>query len=255
MDKNLVIDVGMHNGDDTFYYLQKGFNVVAIDADPLLCKKGMLRFRKEIEEKKLTILNIGINVNEGTFPFYVNETHSHWSSFDFEMGSKQGKYKTIQVAAVRFEDILEKHGTPYFLKIDIEGLDKYCVGALNPNDLPQYISCEGQEIGVLEQMYGLGYRKFKIIDQFYAHRSLNIRHAQSALHYWYYFFRSSILKRLEYIYKSKFPKDSSGPFGADAHGSWKSFEEVYDLYNRFFNSRPDKKPLNPKSWFDFHASL
>jgi FkbM family methyltransferase len=256
MDKNLIIDVGMNNGDDTYYYLKEGFKVVAIDADPLLCVKAGKRFEKEIEDGKLTILNIGINDQAGTFPFYVNETHSDWSSFDFKMGTRNGKYKEIKIDAVTFESILEKYGTPYYLKIDIEGFDGYCVGALNPKDLPQYLSCEGQEISVLNQMYKLGYRKFKIIDQFYAHRELNIDNAKrNTLYFWYYFFRSSFLKRFGHLLKLEFPKDSSGPFGEKTKGSWKSFEEVSDLYNSFFNSATNRKPLNPISWFDFHASL
>jgi len=31
---NLVYDVGMHTGQDTAYYLFKGYDVVAIEANP-----------------------------------------------------------------------------------------------------------------------------------------------------------------------------------------------------------------------------
>lgn len=255
MDKRLIIDVGMHNGDDTAYYLKEGFNIVAIEADPTLCEKGAVRFKEAISEGRLKILNIGISDKEGTFPFYVNLSLNQWSSFGAEMGMRGGKYKTIQIKATRFENILKEYGTPYYLKIDIEGFDTYCVAAINPADLPQYLSCEGQEITILEQMYSLGYRKFKIIDQFYAHKNLNINNAKNPLHYWYYFLRFSVLKRVKSFYKIEFPKDSSGPFGEKAFGEWMTFEEVSERYHQFYNSRADKKPLNPKSWFDFHASL
>jgi len=36
MNKNLIIDVGVHQGEDTEYYLKKGFCVVGIEADPQL---------------------------------------------------------------------------------------------------------------------------------------------------------------------------------------------------------------------------
>jgi FkbM family methyltransferase len=255
MERKLIIDVGMHNGDDTYYYLKEGFNVVAIEADPVLCEKGAKRFQQEVNDGRLKILNIGVSDQEGTFPFYVNLTLNQWSSFSPEMGMKKGKYKTLQIKATRFENILKEYGTPFYLKIDIEGFDTYCVAALDPADLPQYLSCEGQEIDVLNQMYALGYRKFKIIDQFYAHRSLNISDAANPLHYWYYFIRFSVLKRIKSFYKIKFPKDSSGPFGEKAFGPWMTYEQVAELYNKFYNSRPGHKPLNPKSWFDFHASL
>lgn len=36
----LVIDVGMHNGDDTAYYLHRGYRVVAIEANPAWVVRG-----------------------------------------------------------------------------------------------------------------------------------------------------------------------------------------------------------------------
>ena len=34
--RRLIIDVGMHNGDDTAFYLAKGFEVVAVEANAAL---------------------------------------------------------------------------------------------------------------------------------------------------------------------------------------------------------------------------
>ena len=36
MNPRLIYDVGMHNGDDTAYYLRRGFRVVAIEPNPAL---------------------------------------------------------------------------------------------------------------------------------------------------------------------------------------------------------------------------
>ena len=47
MDRSLVYDVGMNNGDDTAYYLHLGYRVVAIDADPTLIERAKLRFEQE----------------------------------------------------------------------------------------------------------------------------------------------------------------------------------------------------------------
>src|SRR4051812_12299597 len=41
---NLIIDVGMHDGGDTAFYLAKGFDVVAVEADPGLAQAGAERF-------------------------------------------------------------------------------------------------------------------------------------------------------------------------------------------------------------------
>ena len=37
-DRNLIFDIGMHIGQDTEFYLKKGFRVVAIEADPTLAE-------------------------------------------------------------------------------------------------------------------------------------------------------------------------------------------------------------------------
>lgn len=40
MDRDLVYDVGMHNGDDTAFYVSQGYRVVAIEADPAQAEAG-----------------------------------------------------------------------------------------------------------------------------------------------------------------------------------------------------------------------
>ena len=34
--KGLIFDIGMNNGNDTDFYLAKGFHVVAVEANPFL---------------------------------------------------------------------------------------------------------------------------------------------------------------------------------------------------------------------------
>src|SRR5437870_2159547 len=88
---NLIIDVGMHNGDDTAYYLHEGFNVLAIEANPQLCEKGARRFRQAISQGRLTILNCAIHKRKGQLPFFINEEHTEWSSFDKSIACRDGK--------------------------------------------------------------------------------------------------------------------------------------------------------------------
>jgi hypothetical protein len=58
---NLIYDVGLFDGADTAYYLFRGFNVVAIDANPVMVDKARSRFAKEIQEGRLTLFNVGIS--------------------------------------------------------------------------------------------------------------------------------------------------------------------------------------------------
>ena len=50
---DLIIDIGTNNGDDTAYYLEKGFNVVAVEANPSLCATLASRFAAEIRDGRL----------------------------------------------------------------------------------------------------------------------------------------------------------------------------------------------------------
>ena len=53
---DLIYDVGMHKGEDTEFYLKKGFQVVAFDADPNLVALCRKRFSNIIDQQKLTIV-------------------------------------------------------------------------------------------------------------------------------------------------------------------------------------------------------
>lgn len=61
--KNLIYDVGMHQGQDTDFYLKKGFDVVSFEANPSnaeICRK---RFAHAIAAKRLTIVEGAIVEN------------------------------------------------------------------------------------------------------------------------------------------------------------------------------------------------
>ena len=88
MNKNLIYDIGMHNGDDTAYYLSLGYKVVAIDASPDLVQKAKIKFKDAIQANKLSIVNVGVGSDEGNLDFYLNKVNSVWNSFDREIGEK-----------------------------------------------------------------------------------------------------------------------------------------------------------------------
>jgi len=49
----LIYDVGAHKGEDTEFYLKKGFSVVAIEANPALCLGLTKRFEEFINSGRL----------------------------------------------------------------------------------------------------------------------------------------------------------------------------------------------------------
>lgn len=166
MTTDLIYDVGMHNGDDTAYYLSKGYRVLAIEANPILVAAAEDRFSAEIEEGRVEIISAAIARRRERAKFWVNCTNSVQSSFSREMALRWGgEVQVIDVECVPFTEILQKHGVPYYMKIDIEGADSDCLAALSPDDLPVYVSAEAHSLMPLCQLASLGYTDFKCVYQ------------------------------------------------------------------------------------------
>ena len=71
----------------------------------------------------------------------------------------------VEVPQLTCASLMEKHGVPMFLKIDIEGADIYCLESLRRlkaagSALPKYVAIEDNNaLGLLEE---LGYSQFKL---------------------------------------------------------------------------------------------
>jgi FkbM family methyltransferase len=164
---DLIYDVGMHNGQDSAYYLHKGYRVVAVEANGVLADQASQRFSTEVAEGRLTILNCAIGEGEGEAEFWVCDDQTDWSSFDRRIASRRGaRHHAVQVPVRTFASILDAYGMPHYCKIDIEGSDAFCLDAMAPDRRPAFLSIEldlGR--GYLDRLSALGYDRFKLIDQ------------------------------------------------------------------------------------------
>jgi len=70
--RDLIFDIGANNGDDTAFYLKKGFRVVAIEADPALAQKLYDRFAEDIAAGNVVIEGVGVSDKVSSLEFYVN---------------------------------------------------------------------------------------------------------------------------------------------------------------------------------------
>lgn len=162
VDEGVIFDVGMNDGRDTAYYVSKGYRVVAIEADPTLAELAQERFSDEIREGLVTVVNVGIADSESTATFWVNELNSEHSSFSKEEGGRDGSpCHPIEVRTCRLRQLLETYGVPYYIKIDIERYDKYCLEDLDPEALPVYVSIEAHSLSYLQRLAELGCDRFK----------------------------------------------------------------------------------------------
>lgn len=235
MDNNLIYDLGLHTGQDTEFYLKKGFNVIAIEANPILVREAEARFAAEVGSGQLKLLNVGVGEKAGRFPFYVHKELSHWSSFDFEIGTQRGDYEVIEVDMIPLGDVLLEFGTPYYLKIDIEGLDQVALQSLREfSDRPKYVSAENGAPQMLHEMVDLGYSRFKFINQkTVSEIQLPVPAREGRQISW------------------SFPFGASGPFGEETPGDWLTEAEVLKQINAYWGN-PQRDP-NIHGWFDLHG--
>jgi len=273
--KDLVYDIGMHKGEDTDYYLKKGFRVIAFEADPDLIQHCRSRFAEAIECGRLTIVEGAIveqQVGETagrTVRFYKNLEKSVWGTVNEAWAHRNEKLGThnhiVEVKAIALTECLQKYGIPYYMKIDIEGADTICLKSLLGFELkPSYISMESEKVsfeGLREEvnlLERLGYDKFKAVQQ------QNVNH------------QAEPTSSDEGVYVGyRFQYGSSGLFGKDLSGTWKSKEQVvreyritFILYRLFGDSGSLKKVLIARlfrrameialgrpipGWYDTHA--
>ena len=229
-----IYDVGMHNGDDTEYYLKKGFNVVAIEADPELCADARKRFAG-VPTQRLAIVNIGIADKSGELDFFVNPKNTVVNTFYPTLSTERNaQWKSIRVLTERLSTIIEQYDEPFFIKIDIENSDISALTDLISTTIrPPFISVEAHSFDVFVKLIQFGYSKFKIV---------NCAHIAST------FATREIVHRDGTRALYSFPHHSSGPFGDDLPEPWLSAEQLACLFMA-------RESLLGKGWYDIHAKL
>ncbi|MHA1342373.1 MAG: FkbM family methyltransferase [Promethearchaeota archaeon] len=173
MEKNnLIFDLGFYNGDDTTNYIKKGYNVIAVEANPELYRKGLIRFKKEIyKTKQLVLLNMVFsNVIDSKIPFYIHPKNLDWSTADKEKADYwKVKYKTIDIFSINYMQLIEEYGLPYYIKCDIEGLDHLLIKQIEKfYSKPNYLSFELSRLDyykIFSYLYTSGYKKFQLLNQ------------------------------------------------------------------------------------------
>ena len=273
--QRLVFDVGMHMGEDTEFYLSRGCRVIGVEGNPELLPVLRKKFSSELERGQLHIVDKAISHTPGKVRFAINFDKTVWGSIvpRFIKRGKclGGEIKYIDAEAILFDDVLREYGTPYYLKIDIEGMDMACVEALHRmRERPRYLSLESAVTSAIAEvedgfselahLWVLGYRHFKYVDQAALAKIAGtlLQSEGPPIRYTYY-------------------KESSGPFGEESPGEWLEidaalkqmrrlirYQNAFGLEGRHSRKLFSKagrrlrrylKRLPSHSWYDLHARL
>jgi FkbM family methyltransferase len=227
---DLIFDVGLHRGEDTDFYLKKGFRVAAFEADPSLVAHCKARFRDAIAEGRLQIVEGAIAPETAgeRLAFYKNLQKSVWGTIDAswtERNEKSGA-RSVKVEVVRVDvvEAFRTFGIPFYLKVDIEGADHLVLDGLHRlEDRPRYISIEAEAVDFtrfvaqLDALRDLGYRGFKPVQQARMPRTQIATTTRCG-------------DPLCYV----FGDSASGPFGDDLPGAWLSYDQCLREYRRIF---------------------
>ena len=225
----LIYDVGAHKGEDTEFYLKKGFRVVAIEASPEFCAMLEQKLEKFVREGQLKILNVAVSSAAGPIDFYIDDSVSAWGTTNEDWVKRNislgaGRTRKVRVEARPLIDIVNEYGVPRYCKIDIEGNDldalKSLIGA---PDVPRFISIESEKRDwgrLMEEMltfHGLGYSRYKVIDQTLVKLQACPRPAREG-------------NDCEHVFED----GSSGLFGDELPGSWLALSETIEAYRQIF---------------------
>jgi FkbM family methyltransferase len=218
----LIYDIGLHRGEDAEFYLKKGFQVVAVDADPDHCATACQKLSEFVSSGKLTIVNAAITDKVGEAVLLKSEK-SDWGTvvpeWDAQNRARGFASRAVPVHSTTLAELIRAHGDPYFIKIDIEGMDSVALASLaNAPALPKYLSVElafprdptfAVARAEFELLRELGYDRFKIVAQHAVPNQLPVSPAREG----------------GYV-AHQFELGSSGLFGEESPGEWQTAQQA-----------------------------
>jgi FkbM family methyltransferase len=263
---DLIFDVGSHRGEDSEFYLKKGFRVVAIEADPELAGAARERFRQSIADGQLHIVEGAIAEGCGTTAFFKSD-NSVWGTVQPQWALRNSMLgahsRSIDVPIVDIGSVFQQFGVPYYAKLDIEGNEYVILNALKSSrEKPKFISIESDKrsyrklVLELRTLRLLGYTRFKIVQQAEMEGTT-----------------ATERDRTGRLFSHRFSKGASGRVGHDLPGRWLSFQEtklrylfIFALYRLFGDYGVLRGTLVHRAlcrlfhrsipgWYDTHAAL
>lgn len=227
----IIYDFGASNGDDIAYYLRKPYLVVAVEANPALCRQIEKRYANEIASGRLAVLCgvLSTGPEQGDVPFYLHRKHHVRGQFPKPAPSEAAQFDEIILPALSPLSIIARHGPPHYIKIDLEHYDAEVLRALFAAGIfPDYISAESHTVEVFCLLVATGhYRAFKMVEG----KSVSTLYANAAI------------TTTSGTGSHAFPHHSAGPYGNDISGPWYGAD--------VFFTRLAEAGLG---WKDIHAS-
>jgi FkbM family methyltransferase len=226
-----IYDLGSNNGDDIPYYLMRGDKVIAVEANPALAEDIKARFRAEIDEGRLVVENCALTVDpsQNSVSFFVHRNNHVLSQFVTPNDADLGEFDEIKIGSLNVLELIQRHGDPFYIKIDIEHYDHVVLRCLfDAGIFPPYLSAESHSVEVFALLVANGrYKSFKLVEGWSVPKR----------------YKARALRVGEETLLYDFPIHSAGPFGNDIDGPWMTAESVLKILG-----------INGLGWIDIHVS-
>ncbi|MEI6239797.1 MAG: glycosyltransferase 61 family protein [Planctomycetia bacterium] len=230
-DSTLIYDFGANVGDNLDYYLEKADRVVAVEANPALCRAIEARFAAEIAAGRLVVENVVLLADRGppTTPFLIHRSNHVLSQLPRPSPRRADEFTEVVLPARHVIDVIGHHGPAHYIKIDLEHSDAAILRSLLTHGItPDYISVEIHDVDVFRSLVALGgYQAFKLVDGATVQRV----------------FASHDIATRDGRATCSFVGHSAGPFGNDLPGPWLDTTTMAGLLGRV-----------GRGWKDVHAS-
>ena len=169
---DLVFDIGSHVGDHIGSFRRLGARVIAVEPQPL-CLRALRAIYAD--DDQVTLVEAACGARPGRIGFLVNSTNPTVStaSTDFVAaaagaGGWEGEVwdGQIEVPVTTVDILIAEHGTPAFIKIDVEGFEDAVLAGLS-RPVPA-LSFEFTTIGravalrCLDRLAALGFDGFDV---------------------------------------------------------------------------------------------
>lgn len=238
--EGMVFDLGMHRGLDARFYLDKGFSVVALEANPAMCAAARRAFAAEIAGGRLEIVDRALwHTSGATVGFFLNHEKDDWSSTSRAWAEKGGhRAEEIAVSTVTLADLLDRHGTPRYIKCDVEGMDEaFAAQLMADRRRPAFVSVEAVSLDALALLRACGYDRVQVVNQALLPYVEPPRPAREGRY-------ASV----------QFNGHMSGLFGRELDpGKWLAFQDAAEIFLDFVRLQR-RDPLLGHGWLDFHVT-
>jgi FkbM family methyltransferase len=167
---DLVFDIGSHVGDRVAAFRRLGAKVVAVEPQPALVKALKLLYGRD---RNVAIEAKAVGRSAGTVAMRINIDNPTVSTasdafIDAAQGADgwQGQVwdRSIRVPVTTLDALIAAHGTPSFIKIDVEGFEGEALAGLTQEvaALSFEFTTIQREVahGCIERCMALGYTRF-----------------------------------------------------------------------------------------------